>query len=236
MKTELIISVISISISAISMIIAILSFASNKAELIFFGSDDAVPLPVTTSEIFATYKDKHDKIKKIEFPEGLLYHIQVFNPSPKDIAYFGMMFTFNGQPTEVWTKKTLGWATDSPKIISYDPIRGTGEINIPPAPYGVFQAHSFTPLYIFMPIDISPIPPTAEFQFEYAVRRFPYFGKNRRYSEYKVTLQLKDFDEILKLKRESMKQLMQPMPQSQKPKQTPPYSKQRKHNRRKKHN
>lgn len=235
MKTELVISIISISISAISVIIAILSFTSSKAELIFFNSEDTSPLPTINGELYATYKDKKGKTKRIDFPEGLLYHIQVFNPSPKDIAYFGMMLTFNGRPTEAWTRKTLGWATDDPKIILYDPIHGSGEISIPSASYGVFQAHSFTPLYIFMPIDITPIPPTADFQFEYAVRRFPYFGKDRRYSKYKVTLQLKDFGEILKLKRASMKRLTQPMPQSQRPKQTPPYSKQRKHNRRRKH-
>lgn len=227
MKTDVIISVISILVSAISVIISILSFTSNKAELIFFGSDDTSPLPVIEGELSATYKNDKGKIQKIDFPEGLLYHIQVFNPSPKDIAYFGMSFLFNGRPTEVWTNKTLGWATDNPKVILFDPIHGSGEINIPNAPQGVFKAHSFTPLYLFMGIDIVPIPPIAKFHFEYAVRRFPYFGKKNRYSEYEVTLQLTDFSEMLQSKRKSMQQLTESVKEQTKPSQTPPYTRKR---------
>ena len=223
---EIIISIISILISALSVTIAILSFASNKAELIIFKSKDGEDaLPVISGELKAVYTDFKKKEHTINSIEGLLFHIQVFNPSPKDIAYFHMGFTLNDRPAEMWTKKSFAWATDDPKILYYDLLHGPSEINIPEERQGVFKAHSFTPLYLYMPIDLSPIPPKASFQFRYAVRRFPYVGKAHRYSEFIEEFSLKSFSEILQSKNKVMQQLKESKPQQAKPSQTPPYSK-----------
>lgn len=208
MNMEIKISLISIIISALSVAISMLSFVSNKAELIIFepGNEEGA-LPVIDGELKVIYNDSKGKKHEIDSADGLLFHIQVFNPSPKDIAYFHMGFTLLGRPAELWTKKSFTWATDNPKIILFDPIHGSGEINIPEATQGVFKAHSFTPLYLYMPIDLKPIPPKAYFQFKYAVRRFPFIGKASRYSEFTKELSLTGFSEIMKAKHKTMQQL-----------------------------
>ncbi len=210
---EIVISIISICISALSVTIAILSFASNKAELIIFkpkGEEGATP--VINGELKAIYIDSKKEEHIINSTEGLLFHIQIFNPSPKDIAYFHMGFTLNGRPAGMWTKKSFSWDTDNPKIILFDLLHGSSEINIPEERQGVFKAHSFTPLYLYMPIDLSPIPPKASFQFRYAVRRFPYIEKTNRYSEFINELSLDGFSEMLKSKNKVMQQLTELTP------------------------
>lgn len=231
----IIISIISLIISGLSATVAILSFTSNKAELIFFRDDDLEPLAIIKSEIFARYKDDNGKEKQIPFPNGILYHIQVFNPSPQDIAYFHMEFIVDKEiHKDVWTLKTLGWATDRAKIVMNDLIHGPGEIFIPSAPQGVFKAHSFTPLYLFVTTDGSPFPKQLSFQFKYAVRSFPYFGKKHRYKSFRRDLDLSNVELGMKSKQEAMKQLTLPVQKLPKSKQTPPYGKRRKRNRRKK--
>lgn len=231
----IIISIISLIISGLSATAAILSFTSNKAGLIFFRDDDLEPLAIVNSEIFARYKDDNGKEKRIPFPNGILYHIQVFNPSPQDIAYFHMGFIVDKEIyKDVWTLKTLGWATNRAKIIMNDLVHGPGEIFIPTAPQGVFKAHSFTPLYLFVTTDGSPFPKQLSFQFKYAVRSFPYFGKKHRYKSFIRDLDLSNVKLEMTSKQQAMKQLTSPVQKSLKPNQTPPYSKRRKHNRRKK--
>lgn len=137
---------------------------------------------------------------------------------------------------DVWTLKTLGWATDNAKIVMNDPIHGPGEIYIPDAPQGVFKSHSFTPLYLFVSTDDGPFPKQLTFQFKYSVRSFPYFGKDHYHKIFIRDLDLSNVQEEMQSKKDLMQQLTQPMQKSTKPKQTPPYSKQTKHNRRKKHN
>ena len=228
------ISIISLIISGLSATVAILSFTSNKAELIFF-HDDLEPLAIVNSEIFARYKNDSGKEKQIPFPNGILYHIQVFNPSPQDIAHFHMEFIVDKKiHKDVWTLKTLGWATDRAKTVMNDLIHGPGEIFIPSAPQGVFKAHSFTPLYLFVTTDGSPFSKQLSFQFKYAVRSFPYFGKKHRYKSFRRDLDLSNVELGMKSKQEAMKQLTLPVQKLPKSKQTPPYSKRRKHNRRKK--
>ncbi|WP_283586319.1 hypothetical protein [Limosilactobacillus vaginalis] len=229
------ISIISIFVSALSATIAFLSFTSSRAELIFFRDDDLKPLAIVNSEIFAKYTDHSGKEQRIPFPNGILYHIQVFNPSPQDIAFFHMEFIVDKEiHRDVWTLKTLGWATDRAKIVMNDLIHGPGEIFIPTAPQGVFKAHSFTPLYLFVTTDGSPFPKHLSFQFKYAVRSFPYFGKKHRYKLFVRDLDLSNVKLEMTSKQEAMKQLTSPVQKSLKSKQTPPYSKRRKHNRRKK--
>ena len=236
MVATIVISIISLIISGLSATISILSFASNKAELIFFNSD-LQPGAIINSEIAAIYKDEKGKKRQIPFPNGILYHIQVFNPSPKDIAYFHMEFIADKLiHKDVWTLKTLGWATDNAKIVMNDPIHGPGEIYIPDAPQGVFKAHSFTPLYLFVSTDDGSFPKQLTFQFKYSVRSFPYFGKDHYHKIFIRDLDLSNVQEEMQSKKDLMQQLTQPMQKSTKPKQTPPYSKQTKHNRRKKHN
>lgn len=231
MVATIVISIISLIISGLSATVSILSFASNKATLIFFGDEDLVPEATIESEITAIYKDEKGKQKHISFPNGILYHIQVFNPSPKDIAYFHMKFIADGCiHKDVWTLKTLGWATDNAKIVMNDPLHGPGEIYIPDAPQGVFKAHSFTPLYLFVKTDGSPFPKQLTFQFKYAVRSFPYFGKDHHYKSFVNDLDISNTEREMQSKIEVMKQLTQPVQKSQKSKQTPPYSKKRRRN------
>ena len=112
-----------------------------------------------------------------------------------------------------------------------DPIHGPGEIYIPDAPQRVFKAHSFTPLYLFVATDGSPFPKQLTFQFKYSVRSFPYFGKDHYHKVFVRNLDLSSVQEEMQSKKDLMKQLTQPVQKSQKPKQTPPYSKKRRKHR-----
>lgn len=218
------ISVISIIISGLSVIVSIISFASNRSLLIFFNSKDIKPMPIAKSEISALSKNDKNDAKKVPFPEGLLYHVQVFNPSPKDIAYFHMEYIFdNTLHKDVWTHKTLGWFSEKPTIVLNDPIYGPGEIFIPNAPHGVFKSHSYTPLYCFVRTDEHPFPKSVIFRFKYAVRTFPFIGKKSHYKTFVRNLDISNVHQEIQSKTKIMKQLTQSMPQSPKSKQTPPY-------------
>lgn len=66
MVATIVISIISLIISGLSATVSILSFASNKAELIFFNSD-LQPGAIINSEIAAIYKDEKGKRGKFLF-------------------------------------------------------------------------------------------------------------------------------------------------------------------------
>lgn len=228
MVITIVISIISLLISGLSSTVALLSFASNKSKLIFFGDDDPVPEAIIESEITADRINEKGKTEQLPFPNGILYCIQVFNPSPQDISFFNMQYIVDGEiPKNVWSEKTIEWFSDNAKVIMHDPIHGSGEIYIPDTSFGVFKAHSFTPLYLFVSTDGSPYPKQLRFQFNYAVRSFPYFGKNHHYKSFVKDLDITNTEKEMQLKTEAMKQLTQPMRRSQKPNQTPPYSKKR---------
>lgn len=211
------ISIISLFIAAASALFTALNFYSNRAVLILFGKSDIHPLPVTEGEIYAT-----DSEKTVPFSNGILFHLQVLNPSPKDIAYFHMQFVADDRLAEVWTMKSFGYMNE-PNIIMYDPIKGRGEINIPESPQGIFKAHSFTPLYAFMSTDGSPFPHYVNFQFKYSVRHFPFLGKRSFYKVLSVNLDLTNVEIEMKLKQKAMQQLTSQEQKSPKSKQTPPY-------------
>lgn len=217
------ISIISLVISGLSATVAVLSFTSNRSLLIFFKDKDNTPAPIIPNEIYALVEE-NGKTRRIPFPEGFLYHIQVFNPSPKDIAFFHMGFIFDQElPIGVWTQATFGWLSKTPKVLLDDPLHGSSEIYIPVAPQGVFKAHSFTPLYFFARTDNHPFPKDVELQFKYAVRKFPYIGKNTHYKTFRQQLDVSNTQYEIGLKKDTMKQLTQQVPQSPKPKQTPPF-------------
>lgn len=224
-----IISVISLFIAAISAMFTGLNFYSNRAVLIKFGEDDNHPLPVVENEIYA-YSGK----QTAPFNNGIMFHFQILNPSPKDIAYFNMHFVSDGRIAQVWTMKSFGYMEKEPKIIMTDPIKGKGEINIPYSTQGTFKAHSFTPMYVFMSTDEFPFPQKVSFQFNYSVRHFPFIGKKSYYKKFSINLDLTNVESGMKSKQKVMKQLTLPVQKLLKPNQTPPYSKRRKHNRRKK--
>lgn len=228
------ISIISLVISGISVFIALLSFISNKAELIFFSDqNNEKPEAITDGEIKTVYISNKQR-KRVNLPEGILYHVQILNPSPKDIAYFHMEFLFDKKPTSMITTNSFAWLTDKVRFEKYDPIQGSGTLPLPSEPQGVFKAHSFTPLYAFTPLEVGNLPQDVEFQFRYAVRKFPYIGKRNHYQTFKIKLDLSGTKESIAVKTKAMKQLTQQEQKLPKSKQTPPYSKRRKHNRRKK--
>lgn len=113
-----IISVISLFIAAISAMFTGLNLYSNRAVLIKFGEDDNHPLPVVENEIYA-YSGK----QTVSFNNGIMFHFQILNPSPKDIAYFNMHFVSDGRIAQVWTMKSFGYMEKEPKIIMTDPIK-----------------------------------------------------------------------------------------------------------------
>lgn len=223
------ISIISLLIAAISAAFTGLNFYANRAVLIKFGENDKHPLPVVRNEIYA-YNGK----QTVPFENGIIFNFQVLNPSPKDIAYFNMHFISDDRIAQVWTMKSFGYMEKETKIIMTDPIKGKREINIPYSTQGVFKAHSFTPIYAFMSTDGFPFPQKVNFQFNYSVRRFPFIGKKSYYKEFSIDLDLTNVELGMKSKQKVMKQLTLPVQKSLKSKQTPPYSKRRKHNRRKK--
>lgn len=196
-------SIISLIIAAVSATFTGLNFYSNRAVLIKFGEGDKHPLPVVKGEIYASNgKDE------IPFSEGILFHLQILNPSPKDIAYFHMQFIVDERLTEMWTLKSFGYVEKTPKIILSDLIKGTGEITIPPSPQGVFKAHSFTPIYAFMSTDGHPFPKKVNFQFKYSVRHFPFIGKKSYYRTFSVDLDLTNAEFEMKSKQKVMQQLI----------------------------
>lgn len=224
-----VISIISLVIAAVSAIFTGLNFYANRAVLIKFGEDDKHPLPIVNGEIYASTGNQ-----KVPFKNGIIFNFQVLNPSPKDIAYFNMHYEADGRISQVWTIKSFGFMEGDPKIVMVDPIKGKGEINIPYSTQGVFKAHSFTPIYAFMSTDEFLFPQKVNFQFYYSVRHFPFIGKKSYYNKFSIDLDLTNVELEMKAKQKVMTQLTTPMQQSLTSKQTPPYSKRRKHNRRKK--
>lgn len=200
-------TIVSLALSSLSVFISALSFTSSKPTLIFFNKNSK-PSGIIDSEISAIYDDKKGKEQTVPFDEGVLYHIQVFNPSPHDIAYFHMEVIDNNlKYREVWTYKSFGWLPTKPKFVHKDPIKGTWEIYIPEAPQGVFKAHSFTPLYAFFSTTEGPFPTKATFKFKYAVRSFPYLGARHRYTTFSKTLNLTNISTEMQSKQEVMKLL-----------------------------
>lgn len=224
---SLIFSIISLIFSGTSVVVSMISLLANRSMLIFFGDDDLVPMAITRSELTAIYTDKKGNKHKVPFTDGILYHIQVFNPSPSDIAYFHMHYVIDDQmPKDVWTQKSFGWVDSvdkKVKVVMYDPIKGSGEIPIPDSPQGVFKAHSFTPLYVFLNTEDSPFPKKVKFTFKYAVRKFPYLGKHHRYKTFSADLDISNVQAEIRSKTKAMQQLTGPVQKSIKSKQTPPY-------------
>lgn len=195
--------------------------------LIFFDADDLVPAPIVRSEITADYIDKNGDKHEIPFSNGILYHIQVLNPSPSDIAYFHMQYVVDGElHKDVWTQKSFGWVDNADKkvkIVMHDLIKGSGEIPIPDSPQGVFKAHSYTPLYVFLSTDNSPFPKKVQFTFKYAVRSFPYLGKRNRYKTFSADLDISNVQLEIQSKTKVMQQLTSQGQKSPKSNQTPPF-------------
>ncbi|WP_051998286.1 hypothetical protein [Loigolactobacillus coryniformis] len=210
MNTSTTIAIISLLISGFSTLIAILSYYRNRSELILFGKGSASsPTPIIAGEI--TIEDPSGK--KESLPDGLLVHMQFLNPSPNDIAYFNFHFEMNGRIVEAVTQKSYSWFTDRPRFVLHDLLH-TAEISFFKEPQGKFPANSLTPIYAFMPLEMSPIPDQVSFVICYAIRRFPYFGKNRRFSTLTMKLDLNDFETLIKSMKQTMKLLSSSKPQS----------------------
>lgn len=218
-----IISLIVSAISAFASVFGILSFIANRREIISFAPTSPKSWdPIAKGEIIAKIKDgKKDKFEY--FDNGFLIHLQFLNPSPHNIAYFDMHFEWEDKVSAPWNLKTFGYYDGPVKAILHDP-KITTELFIPEAPQGVFNANSFTPLYLFASTDNGPIPKEATFSFKYAVRKFPYIGKKNHFSTFTMDLDLTELPKQLKLQQESMKQLMHQEQSKTKSKQTPPYS------------
>ena len=71
MVITIVISIISLLISGLSSTVALLSFASNKSKLIFFGDDDPVPEAIIESEITADRINEKGKTEQLPFPNGI---------------------------------------------------------------------------------------------------------------------------------------------------------------------
>lgn len=225
-------TIVSLALSSLSVFISTLSFTSSRPTLIFFNKNSE-PSGIINLEINAIYDDEKGEKQTVSFGEGVLYHIQVFNPSPHDIAYFHMEFIDNNlKHRDVWTYKSFGWASNKPKIVHKDPIKGTWEIYIPEAPQGVFKAHSFTPLYAFFSTTEGPFPTKATFKFKYAVRSFPYLGAKHRYKTFSKTLDLANISTEMQSKQKLMKELKQPGQSSTKTQNTPSFKSRNSHKKR----
>lgn len=230
--TIAILSLIVSAVSAFAAVFGVLAFMANRREIISFGANSKIEWsPIAQGEIIAKGK-KGKKEHIVPFNNGFLIHLQFLNPSPNDIAYFGMQFQWDGKIIEPWTHKSFGYLDGPIKIILLDPLH-TAEIPIPPANQGVFKANSFNPLYVFASTDEGPLPQKATFSFKYAVRKFPYIGKRNHYSTFSAELNLTKLPELQKLQIESMKQWTQPMQSKKGSNSTPPYSS-RKRNKHKK--
>lgn len=221
--TIAILSLIISAVSAFAAVFGVLAFMASRREIISFGANSNNDWsPIAKGEIIAKVKDgKKDKIE--QFNNGFLIHLQFLNPSPSDIAYFGMQFQWDNKIISPWTLKSFGYSDGPVKIILLDP-KLTAEIPIPPATQGSFKANSFTPLYIFASTDEGPLPKEATFSFKYAVRKFPYIGKKNHYSTFSIDLNLTKLPELQKSQIESMKQLIQPTQSKKGSSSTPPYS------------
>ena len=222
-NTIAILSLIISAISAFAAVFGVLAFVANRREIISFSANSKSNWsPIAKGEIVAKVREGKKK-NVVPFDNGFLIHLQFLNPSPKDIAYFGMQFQWDGKTIAPWTHKSFGYLDGPVKIILQVPLH-TAEIPIPLALQGVFKANSFTPLYLFASTDNNPLPQKATFSFKYAVRKFPYIGKKNHYSTFSVDLNLTKLPELQKLQIESMKQLMQPTQSKKGSNSTPPYS------------
>lgn len=220
------IAIISLIIAALSTVISILSFFSNKRELIELTQSTSKSwIPIATGEIKCEFIK--NKSANFDLPMGIMVHLQILNPSPKDIAYFHVQYSFDDRLQEVWTKDTVGWANDIPKFLRFDLIHGYGELPFIQSPQGCFKANSLTPFYLYARLDDCPLPKHISVAFRYSVRKFPYIGKRNHFSTYELELDTSDLNKMLQSKQEAMKQLTQKVP-------TKPNSSKHPHNKRRK--
>lgn len=229
---------IPIIVSVFSLIIATRSFNTNRAKIKFLKEISQPYYFVNANQLILVSGE--DKSKELySFPMGILFHVSVLNSSPKDVAYFNIHCEINKTLDEVYTKKSLAYIPGDNNVVVFKKTPYVvGEIPIPDEPQGKFEANSLTPLYCFIGLDkyLSPnqLPEKVTFKISYAIRKwyFPF----RIYSTKKIVVKGDKLTSWLKKQLESVKESKKTMKNYVGPKQTPPYSKRRKHNRRRKHN
>lgn len=111
-----------------------------------------------------------------------------------------MHFEIDGHKEAALSHKNFSYATNHPLFAMHD-TNGIGEINFPESTEGKFLSHSFTKMNAFLMLSPSSNSDTATFNIKYAVRKFPYIGKNNRYITYQLKLNLSKFKKEMKLKK-----------------------------------
>lgn len=155
-------------------------------------------------------------------PDGILVHLSFLNASPKDISFFSTGFYVKSSRKEIkliecYTLRSFRDITSDSHIIFTSAEGLTGEVFFPPAPFGAFKAHSYTPFWFFMPIrDNDDVPKEVTLSLNYAVRHFPFFGRNSYSKNFKVKLNLSNFDKELLAKRKLMQKVTEQMLKSSK--------------------
>lgn len=201
-------SLISLIVSFLSAIISFLSFVTKRSKLVFLNDDQIEPETIIEDQILAIGSIKGDPYNK-NFPSGIIIHLKIFNPSPQDIAYFYMEFKFKKLNMPILTKESFGYMDNQPKFVMNDPLKGKFEINLPTHTYGIFKAHSYTPLDIFVPITTHPIPSEATFQFRYAVKSFPFIGSRYQYSIFSKLIDMSNVEKTMHINSATMQRLKQ---------------------------
>lgn len=159
------------------------------------------------------------KVSEI-LPNGILVHLSFLNASPEDISFFFIGFyTQNSQKEvkliECYTLKSIRNISSDSHIILTSSEGLDSEVFFPPAPFGVFKAHSYTPLWFFMPIrDNDVLPKEVTLSLNYAVPHFPFFGRNSYSKKFAVKLDLSNFDKEMLAKRKLMQKVTEQMLQS----------------------
>ncbi|GAA0808661.1 hypothetical protein [Ligilactobacillus aviarius] len=207
---------IPIIISIIATIISAITLAKSRSELLQVNLLSPPGYePICEGQIKVRY-EQQGKIKYEPLPQGVLIHLSFLNPSPNDIAYFGLCFHTNDPERgiiEAYTAGSAGHITLSP-IFNYTDKDGyVSEIPFPAKTYGTFKANTYTPLFVFLPLRESdkPFPQRVYLQLLYAVRKFPYIGKKNHFSEYLLPLDLSNVESELQLQQKQVNKSIKAM-------------------------
>lgn len=205
---------ISIIISTVATIISVITFFRNRSQLI--QTNKISITPVCEGQIKLQYK-KGEKILTDPLPQGILVHLSFLNPSPRDIAYFCLCFRsykldglkLKVKMIEAYTQKSVGHITNKPTFLYTDNYGYTGELTVPKRPFGKFEATSYTPFYVFMPLRNSdkPFPKNVFLELNYSVRKFPYIGRRSSYRTFSLPIDLSNIEKSLQEQQQTMQQV-----------------------------
>lgn len=209
---------IPIVISAIATLISLLGYLRNRPKLIQIRKTSSKMYePIVEGQIGAEYFE-HEKIQLTPLPAGIIIHLAFLNTSPSDISYFSIGFyekvsRNETRLVECYTRQSLLIDNPTLKFIYSAPNGDFCEIYFPKNTYGLFKAHSYTPLWFFMPLrPKDKIPKKIKFNLNYAMRSFPFFGKNSYTKKLTIKLNLSNLEKELIEQQE----LMQDMPNQMK--------------------